>query len=220
MQADNFEKPIVTADVVLLTIVDRRLHVALARRKVPPFEGEEALIGGFVHVDEDKDVDETVARVLMAKTGLKKIYFEQLASFAGRLRDPRGWSVSIAYMALVPAVRLVDSTALMLRPVDEVRGLPFDHSDILDAAVGRLRGKGAYSTLPMQLLDRKFTLPALQEVYEQVMGVNLDTSSFRRKIAELEVVEATDEFEAPAPRKRPGRLYRAKRGVLMFDRTI
>lgn len=218
----TYERPILTVDVVLLTIVGGRLNVALLKRQDEPFPGREALIGGFIHVEEDADADATAARVLAAKAGLKEVYIEQLRTFSGPDRDPRGWSASISYIALVPCSRIEESNQpeVVLRPVDEVRGLPFDHDAILTAALQRLRGKGAYSTLPTQLLDEKFTMPQLMEVYEQVMGLRLDASSFRRKVAELDIIEETEEFEAPQPRKRPGRLYRLKRGVTTFDRRI
>lgn len=217
----DFPRPILTVDIVLMTIREGRLNVALAERAAEPFTGREALVGGFIHVDEDKDADATAARVLSEKAGIKDLYIEQLGTFSGAERDPRGWSASIAYIALVPLAKLEKANGVTkLRPVDEVRGLPFDHDAILTAALYRLRGKGAYSTIPTQLLGKRFTLPALIEVYEQVMGTRLDSSSFRRKMTDLDLIEETDEFEAPLPRRRPGKLWRLKRGVTTFDRKL
>lgn len=220
---DGYQRPILTVDIVLLTMDENGLNVAVLERAAEPYKGQNALIGGYVHVDVDKDDHAAVERVLLTKTGLSGIYFEQLKTFAGATRDPRGWSSSIAFIALAP-IELIRSASktypITIHPVDEIKGLAFDHDEILDFAIRRLRGKGAYSTLPAQLLGEKFTLPKLHEVYSKVMGVDLDMSSFRRKIADLDLIEETDEFEEPLPRRRPGKLYRLKHGVTTFDRSI
>lgn len=219
----EYPRPITTVDTVLLTMDENGLNVAVLDRAAEPFKGKKALIGGFIHVEEDRDDHAAVERVLATKTGLTGIYFEQLKTFASATRDPRGWSSSIAYIALAP-IDLIRKAAetypISVHPVDELKGLAFDHDEILDFAIRRLRGKGAYSTLPAQLLGEKFTLPKLHEVYSKVMGVDLDMSSFRRKIADLDLIEETDEFEEAQPRRRPGKLYRLKHGVTTFDRSI
>lgn len=217
-------KQILTVDIVLLTLVEGRLAVGLVRREAPPFENELALIGGFVRTDEDDSTDATAARVLREKTGLEGFFLEQLATFSGRHRDPRGWSASVAYLALTPHGRLRDvlsvDTRLILAPLDEAGPLPFDHDCILEAAVERLRGKGAYSTLPAQLIDQPFTLTELQKVYEVALGLErLDKSSFRRKLSEMDIIE-----EAPGRRTdtggRQAQLYRLRSGAMIFSRRI
>lgn len=222
-ESSDYQRPILTVDIVLLTMDEQGLNLAVLEREADPFRGKKALIGGYVHVEDDKDDNDAVKRVLHHKTGLEDIYFEQLKTIANATRDPRGWSASIAFIALAP-IELIRSASktypISIHPVDEIKGLAFDHDEIMDFAIQRLRGKGAYSTLPAQLLGEKFTLPKLHEVYSKVMGVNLDMSSFRRKIADLDLIEETSEFEEPQPRRRPGKLYRLKNGVTTFDRTI
>jgi len=218
--SEAFERPILTVDVVLLTIHEGRLQVALSKRGADPFKGREALVGGFIHVGEDRDAEACAARVLKEKAGLREVYIEQLATFSGADRDPRGWSASIAYIALVPFERLKPAVGegVALVPVDETRGLPFDHDRILTEALRRVRGKGAYSTLPTQLLGKTFTMSALLEVYETVMGVRLDQSSFRRKFAELDLIEEAGEERKPG--RRPATVYRLKGKVSTFDRKL
>ena len=216
------ETPIVTIDVAALTLVERELSVALAIRAAPPYEGDTALIGGYVHVDEDADAEATAARVLREKAALDGVYIEQLMTFSGATRDPRGWSASIAYMALLPVDLLRNSPAGMaIRPVAQVSGLPFDHDRILAAAVARLRGKGAYSTLPARLLGERFSLGELHDTYEAVRGERIDPSAFRRKILELDVLEeiSGEKFMA-GPSRRPAQLYRLRPGTGLFDRRI
>jgi len=217
-------KQIVTADVVLLTVVEGRLAVGLLTRENEPFAGRGALIGGYVHADKDRDTDATAARVLRDKTGLEGFFIEQLATFSGPKRDPRGWSISVAYLALTPLQRLTDvlgeASRVSLVPVDQARDLPFDHGEILAAAVGRLRSKGAYSTLPARLLPEVFTLTELQATYQIALGVpRIDKSSFRRKLNELALIEPVEGLRAETG-GRQAQLYRLRQEISVFERRL
>jgi len=216
-------KQIVTADVVLLTVMEGRLAVGLITRENAPFAGRGALIGGYVHADQDRNIDATAARVLRQKTGLEGFFIEQLSTFSGPKRDPRGWSVSVAYLALTPLERLtgaLDGDALSLTPVDEVRDMPFDHAEILTAAVDRLRSKGAYSTLPARLLPEVFTLSELQATYQIALGVpRIDKSSFRRKLNELALIEPIEGMRAETG-GRQAQLYRLRQAISVFERRL
>lgn len=216
-------RPILTVDVTLFTVQeDGELRVALQRRDKPPFKGQLALIGGYVHVDEDASTLATAARVLKEKTGLEGIFLEQLMTFSGPMRDPRGWSASVAYYALVSPEKLSPPSPhdFVLISVDRVAGLPFDHETIIGTAVQRLRNKGAYSSLPAYLLPPTFTLPQLREIYSKVMGVDLNDSAFRRKIEELQLIEPVPgEFSKASA--RPAKLYRLRTTKLReFDKKL
>lgn len=219
-------KPILTIDVVVFTIEEGRLKLALLRRKRAPFEGRLGLIGGYVHPEEDRDATAAAHRLLEEKAGLKGIFVEQLMTFSGRDRDPRGWSASIVYYALVPASDLAASPAaadLALVFADKLPALPFDHDRIVAAALERLRGKSAYSSLPAFLLPPRFTLPELKATYEIVMGTALNDSAFRRKITDLGIIEPVPEAKSPATaaQRRPAQYYRLKRRALTaFDSTV
>jgi 8-oxo-dGTP diphosphatase len=218
---------IVTVDAALFTIVDGSLNLVLIERAAPPFEGRLALIGGYIHPEDDLSISDAVHRVIRDKAGLKDVFIEQLASFGGPVRDPRGWSVSIAYYALVPP-KILASTAgggvpLKLTPVDRRPRLPFDHDAIVDAALARLSNKSSYSSLPTFLLPDEFSFPELKSVYETVTGTALNDSAFRRKIGDLKFIEEVPDGRsvATAQRKRPAQLYRRRGGSLVeFDRTV
>src|SRR5688572_1154380 len=203
-------QPIVTVDVVILSLIGDALRVALAKREQDPHAGAWTLPGGWVHTDEDEDAVAAASRILAAKAGLASPYLEQLQTFASRHRDGRGWSVSIAYYALVPATE-ARSQRVEWRQVDAIRSLPFDHLEILRAAVERVRSKTAYSSLPVHLMPPTFTLSELQRVYEQVLGTGLDKRTFRRRIEELELVEAAPGARSEGAAHRPAQRYRVKR---------
>ncbi|GLU32282.1 NUDIX domain-containing protein [Trinickia caryophylli] len=219
--AKAYEKPDVSVDVVLLTLATGRLHAALHQRDKAPFKGALALPGGYIHTDEDSSLDDAVQRMLSEKTGLAPRYIEQLRTFGGPKRDPRGWSIAISYVALVPAEELSAAGAGIFRfyPVDDLPNLAFDHGDQVRAAADRVRNKSSYSTLPCWLLPAKFTLTQLQHTYEAVFGEAVSRATFRSRLGirvgdvqpgeavdDAGVLIATDEWQMG--KQRPARLFR------------
>jgi len=199
-------------DAALLTLRDEGLSVALLKREHEPYKGVAALPGGYIHADEDLCAGDAALRVLKKKTGIDVPYLEQLATFSGPARDPRGWSVSIAYYALVPyeIIARAAHPGVQLAGVDRLHTLPFDHRAIVETALERLRGKSQYSSLPCHLAGEVFTLPQLQKVYEALMGEPLNKVSFRRKMQEMDAIEAIAGEMEPASAHRPAQLYRLK----------
>lgn len=203
---------ICTVDVILLTLLHDSLQVALLRRDHEPFAGVLALPGGYIHPDQDGDTQAAAMRVLRDKTGIVSPYLEQLATFSGRGRDPRGWSLSICYYALVPpeVIEAAGHPEVVLVPADGIAGLPFDHQQIVAAALERVRNKSSYSSLPVYLCGDTFTLPRLQAVYETLLGEPLNKVSFRRKIEEFDILEPIEGALETGKAHRPAQLYRLK----------
>jgi len=203
---------ICTVDVVLLTIKENALMTAVIEREQDPFAGQLALPGGYIHADKDDSAYASAMRVIANKAGIEPPYLEQLATFSGPDRDPRGWSVSIAHYALVP-FEIIDNARradVQLMSVDSLRPLPFDHGQMVRMAVERLRNKSQYSSLPCFLAGDRFTLPQLQRIYEVLMGEPLNKVSFRRKISEMDMLEpVTGKFET-AGAHRPAQFYTLK----------
>lgn len=203
---------ICTVDVVLLTIKENGLQVALLKRDREPYKGVLALPGGFVRVQDDADVRDAALRVLLEKTGIAAPYLEQLATFSGPVRDPRGWSMSVAHYALVShdVIFAAGHPDVQLLSVDQRLNLPFDHLAIVNTAVARLRGKSQYSSLPCYLAGAAFTLPHLQRIYEALMGEPLNKVSFRRKMTEMDMLEPVEGQLEVGGAHRPAQLYRLK----------
>ncbi len=226
------ERPLVTVDVAIFTAVEGRLQVLLVKRAsgaAEPFPGRWALPGGFVDVAADASLEACALRKLRDKTGVTTPYLEQLGSWGDAKRDPRGWSATHAYFALVPADEVARiqaganaSDAAWHDVVGEGVGEPlaFDHAKILAVAIERLRAKVEYTSLPAFLLPREFTLGDLQKAYEMVLGRPLEKSAFRTRILATDLV-------TPVPRKRegpnrPAQLYRltSRRAPVFFQRTF
>lgn len=222
---------IVTIDVVLLALAPSGMQVALQRRAQAPFAGVLALPGGYVRPELDANTYETAVRVLKTKTGIASAHLEQLVSESSPDRDPRGWSLSVVYLALVPLENLLaqDSKELELCSADALPTLAFDHAQLIAKALERLRNKAAYSTLPLGLMPDTFTLAQLQKTYEQVMGVTLNKSTFRARMAPLilEPDQSAPAHPALYPTgdmqdgvHRPARLFRKAMVVNIFESPL
>jgi 8-oxo-dGTP diphosphatase len=217
---------ICSVDVVLLTIADGALQVALLERDHDPFQGALALPGGFIHPDADDDTRAAAERMLRDKTGIVSPYLEQLGTFSGRSRDPRGWSLSVSYYALVPSdvIRGAGCEQVVLRAASSAAGLPFDHSQIVAAALRRVQDKSSYSSLPVHLCGESFTLPELQAAYEIVLGEPINKVSFRRKMDELEILEPIAGAQKSGGAHRPAQLYRLRakyrKRLALTDRAL
>lgn len=202
---------LVSVDIVLLTLCDGELSTVLLRRDHEPYTGVSTLPGGFIQPKVDGSDLEAARRVLREKTGLQSPYLEQLRTYAGAVRDPRGWSLSIAYYALVPFQDIsaqLGKDGVSLVPVSDVQALPFDHGAILAEAASRLLSKSTYSSLPVFLCEDEFTLPELQFVYESVLGEHIDKVTFRRKILDMGVIEPIVGRQRHQSQGRPAQLYR------------
>jgi 8-oxo-dGTP diphosphatase len=226
----DFEKPLTTVDVVIFTVLDERLQVLLVKRPEgpeEPYPNAWALPGGFVDVKKDDSLEACARRKLLDKTGVKSPYLEQLGSWGGKTRDPRGWSATHAYFALLPAdsVPLVQDEAKPAKwhVVDELsprKRLAFDHSDILQTALERLRSKVEYTSLPAFLLPEPFTLPQLQAVYEVVLGRAIDKSGFRTRALAADFLVEEGLLDVGAPRPAMGYRLRDRNAVMYFPRTF
>ena len=225
------DRPFVTVDVAIFAVQEDALQVLLVQRADKPGEpcpGLWALPGGFIDVSTDESLEACARRKLQIKTGASPPYLEQVGSWGSRTRDPRGWSTTHLYFALVAADTLqlapgANADAVQWWPVAGAgvrTKLAFDHSRLLAAALDRLRSKVEYTSLPAFLLPREFTLPDLQRVYEVVLGRAVEKSAFRTRILSAGVVEPLDRLRQTG--KRPAQLYRlSSRGdPVFFPRTF
>lgn len=209
---DEYEKPSVTVDLVLFTIIDEKLHVLLTRRPEHPAKGKLALAGTFLQMDET--LPEAVERVLQTKTGLRNIYFEQLFTWGEIKRDPRMRVLSVSYYALVPKEQLAlpeNDFTPQFYPVEEIAAMQdeiaFDHAQMIEYGRERIRNKVYWSDIAFALVPEEFTLPQLQKVFEIILGRKLYKANFRKRIAPKIIM--TDKMTSGAAH-RPSRIYRKK----------
>ncbi|MEW6733695.1 MAG: NUDIX domain-containing protein [Acidobacteriota bacterium] len=204
-----FPRPSVTVDMVVFTVADSDLKVLLIKRGEPPFKGMWAIPGGFVRKGET--LNEAALRELRDETNVSNIYLEQLYTFGNPDRDPRTWVITVAYFALVNADNLqikadTDAEAVAWHSMYSLPELAFDHGEILNYALERLRNKLEYTTVGFQLLPAKFTLTELQRVYEVILCKPLDKRNFRKKILSMGILKDLGETKMEGIH-RPAQLF-------------
>lgn len=227
----NTKQPQTTVDLVIFTAIDEQLQVLLIRRpedKTEPFPSMWALPGGFVDIEQDTDLETCALRKLKEKTGVVTPYLEQLGSWGGKERDPRGWTATHVYYALVPheSVHLqkgANAVDVGWFPVGETcveLELAFDHREILTTGIERLRNKAEYTSLPVYLLPKEFTLPELQQAYEVVLGRPVEKSAFRTRVMSSQMLEEINGMRTGP--FRPAQLYTLKSfdTLVFFPRTF
>ncbi len=214
-----YERPNASVDTVIYTVFDRALHVLLVRRAEYPFKNMWSLVGGFIDIHRDSDLESTAKRKLYEKTGINTPYLEQYETIGSKTRDPRYWSITTVYFALLHhskvSLRIGDDAVdikwmrITNNSVPEV--LAFDHTEILKSCCGRLRNKVLYTSLPLHLVGTTFTLVELQNVYEVLLDETLDAKSFRRRMLSAGVIEETGKMKLGS--RRPAKLYRRVAGT-------
>jgi 8-oxo-dGTP diphosphatase len=208
--ASKYERPSVTVDVVMMSLRQKDLQVLLVKRRSWPYEGMLAIPGGFVNMDES--LEAAAKRELQEETSVQDVYLEQLYTFGDPGRDPRTRVITVVYFALLDSERLQvqaasDAADVGWFSVYELPQLAFDHEQILNYALNRLRGKLDYTTIAFSLLPEQFTLRELQRVYEIILHRRLDKRNFRKKILSTGILEDTAEKKMEGTH-RPARLYR------------
>ncbi len=139
------ERPSVTVDVVIFTIIDEELKVLLIQRKAAPFKDSWALPGGFVSMDES--LDEAALRELKEETNISDIHLEQFYTFGEPKRDLRTRVITVAYFALISSDKIpepkaaTDAADVSWFSIHHLPPLAFDHRLIIEYALERLRKK-------------------------------------------------------------------------------
>jgi 8-oxo-dGTP diphosphatase len=214
MKPSTLECPVLAVDVVIFTIDHAHLQVLLHRRAEEPFQNALALPGVAVHLEET--LKDAARRALIEKAKWPvvehdTIYLDQLATFDALYRDPRGRTVSVAYMGFTRMKPELEENVVWKLVADIVKGsLPFDHQEILDTAVTRLRGKLRYTNIAKGFLPETFRIEDLQAVYEAILGRTLNRTNFRSKLLKIHLIEQVKVLTEAVGKQggRPPHLYR------------
>ena len=199
MYTYNYPRPALTVDCIVFGLdAELDLKIMLIKRNIPPFQGQWAIPGGFVRMDET--LEQAALRELQEETGIQDVFLEQLYTFGDLNRDPRDRTVTVAYYALINLVdqqiqASTDASDAHWFLLNDLPELAFDHAQIVQTAIARLRGKIRYQPIGFELLPQNFTLPQLQKLYETVLDRPLDKRNFRKKILSMDLLIDTGEVQ-------------------------
>jgi len=206
----EFFKIALSVDCVILGYDKKKLKVLVFESDFEEYANMLSLIGDLVQPEED--LEEAPYRILRERAGLHDVYMEQVYTFGTVERHPSGRVITTAYFSLVdikthklPA----SETNLHWHDVDDISRMAFDHKMILDNCLSRLREKVLEYPIVFNLLPEKFSLRELQDLYEAILGVELDRRNFRKRITLKNWLVDLNEMEEDVPH-RPGKLYKLK----------
>jgi len=228
----KFERPSVTADIVILTLdASDELNILLIKRGEFPYKDRWAIPGGFLEAGKES-IDEAAARELKSETNIDNVYLKQLYTFGNPYRDPRTTVISVAYTALVPKDKLdikagddaKDAKLFTIKyDVDGIifsndntviteKDLAFDHSEIIKMAITRLRNRIDYEDDAFNLLRDKneFTISELKRIYETIKNRSLDLPNFRKTFLRdyVSTGKVIDLNKTEVSKGKPARLYK------------
>lgn len=209
--------PILALDIVIFTIYKNELCVLVTKREENGVHGY-SLPGSIV--SKGYTLEENFDEMLKRKTGITWVYKEQLYTFGDNVnRDPRGHVIAIAYYALVKAedfLTQVDFTQVDIVTVEQAQSLDlfYQHDEILEYALKRLKGKLWYTDIVKNLLPEKFRISQMQKMYEVILGRKLDKRNFQKKIFSLKIISETWELDRST--NRPAKLYKFENKRLKF----
>lgn len=203
------DKLLVSVDCIIFGLNHGELSLLLTKRRFEPEKGKWSLMGGFVKRNES--VAEAARRVLFDLTGMQDVYMEQVGAFGEVDRDPGERVVSVAYYALInfgdldrEAMENLDARWI---GINELPQLGFDHPLMIAVARETMRRKFATEPIAFKLLPKHFTLSQMQNLYETIIGEEIDKRNFRKRINETKCIVPT-EFIDKTGSRRGARLYR------------
>jgi 8-oxo-dGTP diphosphatase len=219
-EVESFFKSAFSVDNVIFGFDGGDLKILLIQRGAAPYKGKWALPGDLVYPNED--LDTAAERVLEQLTGLRDVYLEQVHAFGAVDRHPLGRVITIAYFSLIKISDYAVTPASFAQSakwhsVSKVGELAFDHNEILDSCLKRLKRKVRVTPIGFELLPPKFTLTALQQLYESILipsagkngdhrGKGIDKRNFRKKILSTQLLQDLNEVQEGVAH-RPAKLY-------------
>lgn len=165
----KYPRPALTADCVVFGFDGADLSVLLIQRANEPFQGQWAFPGGFMEIEET--IEECALRELREETGIVPAFAEQVKVFSATDRDPRGRIVTVAFYTLVKMPDFTpeagdDANRAEWFRIEELPSLAFDHKEILQAALGKLKDRLRQAAHDSIQPETAFSAPELQRLYE------------------------------------------------------
>tara|TARA_R110002167_G_scaffold311125_1_gene516045 strand:- start:6899 stop:7594 length:696 start_codon:yes stop_codon:yes gene_type:complete len=184
------DKVFLAVDCIIFGFDNDDLKVLLIQRDFEPEKGKWSLMGGFMKHHET--LNDAASRVLHRLTGVHDIYMEQLYTFSEVDRDPLARTISTSYYAIINIEKhneeITEQNNAKWFSLSDVPDLIFDHNQMLDKAIKRLRRRTSINPIGFELLPEKFTMRHLQKLYEAILDKKLDKRNFINKINSMDIL--------------------------------
>ena len=203
----------VAVDAVVFGYSYNKLKILLIQQKFGTKTNKWALPGGFVK--DNENLEEAVIRELSEETGVKANYLEQLYTFGEINRDERARVIAVSYIALINPKNYTikadtDAKDAKWFSINEIPNLAFDHKEIIEKGLERLKAKINYQPIGFELLNTKFPFSDLENLYQTILGKKIDRRNFRKKLLSFEILQETKEVQKIGS-GRPAKLFKFNR---------
>ena len=214
----EYSKVWVAVDGIILGFEEKSLKILIGRRKMDPGRGEWSLYGGFVNPNES--LGQAAQRVIHNLTGLENLYIRQVGAFGEVDRDPGNRVISVAYLALINVADYNDDLrkehGLEWVNLEDLPPLFSDHNQMIQEALKQIRKQINNEPIGFNLLPQYFTLTQLQNVFEAILGEEIDKRNFRKRIKEMNFIEKTELIDKTTS-KKGAYLYQFNESVYKSD---
>lgn len=194
----EYPHPAVATDCVVFGFDGYDMRILLIERGIEPYKGCWAFPGGFMRMDET--AEQCTIRELREETGLNIDQVTQIGAFSGINRDPRERVISIAFYALAKKTEVQggdDAALAKWIPINELPQLAFDHDYILRKAMQKIKEDMHFEPIGFELLDKEFTMPELQRLYEAILGIRFDRRNFYKKMMQTGILKDAEPKSKP-----------------------
>jgi 8-oxo-dGTP diphosphatase len=203
MKYSNQTRMLVAVDCIIFGFDGSDYKILLIQRGFAPEKEKWSLMGGFVQ--EKETLDQAAERILYQLTGLQQVYMEQIQAFSRPDRDPIERVIALPYVALIDIEKyqkqINNDFHAKWFSIKEIPKLIFDHQEMVQLALERLRYKAALHPILFELLPQKFTLPQLQALYEGLYDTKLDKRNFTRKLLSTNLLQKENEKDKSSSKK-------------------
>lgn len=202
----------ITADCAVFGFQDNEVKVLLVKRSIEPFKNFWMLPGGIMGAGQT--IEESVNNILFNLTGIHNIHQNQVRTYSQPDRHPVKRVVTVCYYALIkpenhPVIAKSYVSDVTWHSLNDLPELGFDHGKLVRDAWNKLKENVEHHLTFGELLPEKFTLKELQDLFECILDETLDRRNFRKKIIQMNLLEATNEKKVGV--KGGPELYKVKR---------
>jgi 8-oxo-dGTP diphosphatase len=178
----------ISVSICLFCYSDGEKKVLTVENEDQPFKG--ALILPYKALDTNKSFEEICSEILFENIGNSNIYVEQLNAFGKVYRHPNGRIIDISFYGLInlekDKVILNEDNGAVFTSLELFPEFAFDHNDMIEMALKRIKRRMKYRPLGKNLLPDQFTMNELEGLYASFLTKKFDKRNFRRRILEMD----------------------------------